>query len=182
MSCLLLTQREFAAEPPSPAYAHRELLALLAMLAHDLFHTGLQNQTPGEIEQLAMYGLQPYLDTFGVHAQDQADITYIILNTDPTLTDQVHQDCQGKVFDLADTQCFCLLAVEADILASALPDLGPQLTQFLAQEWATHYPEASQNLLHPNARTGFLKHQVLFSSPASLHLGLAKLVEAQLQA
>ena len=181
MSCLLLTQRELGAEPPSPAYAHRELLALLAMLAHDLFHTGLQNQTPGEIEQLALHGLQPYLDTFGVPAQDQADISYIILHTDPALTAQVHQDCQGKVFDLADTQCLCLLAVEADILASALPNLGPQLTQFLAQEWAPHYPESSQNLLRPNARAGFLKHQVLFSSPASLHVGLAKLVEAQLQ-
>ena len=181
MSCLLLTQRELAAEPPSPAYAHRELLALLAMLAHDLFHTGLQNQTPVEIEQLAVHGLQPHLATFGVQAQDQSDINHIILHTDPALSAQVHQDNRGKVFDLADTQCLCLLAVEADILASALPDLGPQLTQFLAQEWAPHYPQAAQNLLLPNARAGFLKHQALFSSPASVRLGMPALVQAQIQ-
>jgi hypothetical protein len=185
MSCLLMNQRDLAADttsaPTSEALAHRELLALLAMLAHDLFHPGLQNQTPGEIEQLALHGLQPHLDTFGVHAQDQADITYIILHTDPALTAQVHLDCQGKVFDLADTRCLCLLAVEADILVSALPDLGPQLTQFLAQEWAPHYPQAAQNLLLPKARAGFLKHQALFSSPASVRLGMPALVQAQLQ-
>jgi len=103
------------------------------------------------------------------------------LHTDPTLTAGVHQDCQGKVFDLADTRCLCLLAVEADILTSALPDLGPQLTQFLAQEWAPHYPQAAQNLLLPKARVGFLKHQVLFSSEPSVRLGLPALVHAQLQ-
>jgi len=181
MSCLLLTQRELAAEPPSPANAHRELLALLAMLAHDLFHTGLQNQTPVEIEQLAVHGLQPHLATFGVQAQDQADITLIILHTDPALSAQVHLYCQGKVFDLADNQCLCLLAVEADILASALPDLGPQLTQFLAQEWAPHYPEASQNLLRPTARAVFLRHLALFTSQPSVLLGLPALVRDQLQ-
>ena len=181
MSCLLLTQRELGAKPLSSAYAHRELLALLAMLAHDLFHPGLQNQTPGEIEQLALHGLQPHLDTFGVHAQDQADITYIILHTDPALTAQVHLDCQGKVFDLADTRCLCLLAVEADILASALPDLGPQLSQFLAQEWAPHYPQAAENLLQPNARQGFLKQMALFNSPASRQLGLPEMVARQIQ-
>jgi len=181
MSCLLLTQRELGAKPLSSAYAHRELLALLAMLAHDLFHPGLQNQTPGEIEQLALHGLQPHLDTFGVHAQDQADITYIILHTDPALTAQVHLDGQGKVFDLADTRCLCLLAVEADILASALPDLGPQLSQFLAQEWAPHYPQAAENLLQPNARQGFLKHMALFNSPASRQLGLPEMVARQVQ-
>jgi hypothetical protein len=181
MSCLLLTQRELGAKPLSSAYAHRELLALLAMLAHDLFHPGLQNKAQGEIEQIAVSALQPHLDFFGVSSKDQADIVGIILHTDPTLTAAVHQDCQGKVFDLADTRCLCLLAVEADILASALPDLGPQLTQFLAQEWAPHYPQAAQNLLLPNARAGFLKHQALFTSPASVRLGMPALVQAQIQ-
>jgi len=181
MSCLLLTQRELGAKPLNSAYAHRELLALLAMLAHDLFHPGLQNQAQGEIEHIAVSALQPHLDFFGVSTEDQTDIVGIILHTDPTLTAAVHQDCQGKVFDLADTRCLCLLAVEADILASALPDLGPKLTQFLAQEWAPHYPQAAQNLLLPNARAGFLKHQALFSSPASVRLGMPALVQAQIQ-
>jgi len=181
MSCLLLTQRELGAKPLNSAYAHRELLALLAMLAHDLFHPGLQNQAQGEIEHIAVSALQPHLDFFGVSTEDQTDIVGIILQTDPTLTAAVHQDCQGKVFDLADTRCLCLLAVEADILASALPDLGPKLTQFLAQEWAPHYPQAAQNLLLPNARAGFLKHQALFSSPASVRLGMPALVQAQIQ-
>jgi hypothetical protein len=181
MSCLLLTQRELGAKTLSSAYAHRELLALLAMLAHDLFHPGLQNKAQGEIEHIAVSSLQPHLDFFGVSTEDQTDIVRIILHTDPALTAQVHLDCQGKVFDLADTRCLCLLAVEADILASALPDLGPQLTQFLAQEWAPHYPQSAQNLLLPKARVGFLKHQVLFSSEPSVRLGLPALVHAQLQ-
>ena len=185
MSCLLMNQRDLAADtasaPTSEALAHRELLTLLAMLAHDLFHPGLQNKAQGEIEQIAVSALQPHLDFFGVSSKDQADIVGIILHTDPTLTAAVQQDCQGKVFDLADTRCLCLLAVEADILASALPDLGPKLTQFLAQEWAPHYPQAAQNLLLPNARAGFLKHQALFSSPASVRLGMPALVQAQIQ-
>ena len=185
MSCLLMSQRYLAADtasaPTSEALAHRELLALLAMLAHDLFHPGLQNRTQGEIEHIAVSALQPRLDFFGVSTEDQADIVDIILHTDPTLTAAVHQNCQGRVFDLADTRFLCLLAVEADILASALPDLGPKLTQFLAQEWAPHYPQAAQNLLLPSARAGFLKHLALFSSPASKQLGMPALVQAQIQ-
>ena len=184
MSCLLMNQRDLAADTASAstseALAHRELLALLAMLAHDLFHPGLQNQAPKQIEQLAVDALQPHLNHFGVSAQDQADVFYIILHTDPASIPWVHEQCANRPFDVAHTPCLSLLAVEADILASALPDLGPQLTRFLAQEWTPHYPLAAQNLLLPSARAGFLKHLALFSSPASKRLGLPALVQAQL--
>ena len=184
MSCLLMSQRYLAADtasaPTSEALAHRELLALLAMLAHDLFHPGLQNQAPKQIEQLAVDALQPHLNHFGVSAQDQADVFYIILHTDPASIPWVHEQCANRPFDVAHTPCLSLLAVEADILASALPDLGPKLTQFLAQEWAPHYPQAAQNLLLPSARAGFLKHLALFSSPASKQLGMPALVQAQI--
>ena len=181
LCALMLSQRQLTAMPVDSSYVHRELLTLLAMLAHDMFHTGLQNQTSGEIERLAIRELQPHLEAFGVSPQDQADIGHIILHTDPTRVPYVHQQCQDMPFDMTDPKFQSLFAVEADVVASALPELGPQLTQLLAQEWAPHYPQAAENLLQPHARLGFLKHMALFTSPASRQLGLPELVAWQLE-
>jgi hypothetical protein len=83
---------------------------------------------------------------------------------------------------LSNLNLCCVLANEADILASALPDIGLALTECLAQEWDKRYPADAQGLRTTSGRRFFLQHLALFSSPAADVLGLPAIRQAQLAA
>lgn len=66
--------------------------------------------------------------------------------------------------------------------ASRLPDIGADLTEELATEWAQRYPQDAQGLRSPSGRIFFLKQLALFSSESSKRLGLPSIRQAQLEA
>jgi hypothetical protein len=180
MTVLLMNQRQIAGRPLTEQPSHEEWLALLIMVSHDFLHNGHINQFRSEIEALSVKALVPHMKKHGVSHKDQAIISGIILKTDPAFVAESHHNIADLTFDLSDPRCLLVLVQECDILASALPVTGKSLTQALSAEWADVAPDRALALLPPAGRVFFLKRMALFSSPASLALGIQQNIDRQL--
>lgn len=180
ITVMLMSQRQIAGRAFNTPLSHEESLALFIMVSHDFLHNGQINQFRSEIEAKSVKALVPYLKKHKVSAKDQATIREIILKTDPAFVAESHQHIAGLPFDLADPRCLLVLVQECDILASTLPITGKTLTQQLSEEWADVAPDRSLALLPPAGRIFFLKKMALFSSPASLALGIQQNIDRQL--
>lgn len=179
---LLCNERMISGRPSSAALSHAEWLGMLTMVSHDFMHNGRVNAFRSEIETLTVQALLPHMSRHRVHEEDQALISSLILKTDPAFVAESHQAIQGLPFDIADPRCMLVLIQESDILASTLPATGGGLTKQLSREWSTVAPKLSQSLLPPEGRLMFLKHAALFSSPASLRLGVQAIIDQQIEA
>ena len=181
MTALLLATRAAQQRVPDSRPSDAEWVLMLAMLAHDFGHPGKVNQFPGEIEQQSFCDVQPLLQAAGVPTQMIHLIAELILMTDPARVRPHHEAMQGRAFDLDDAGCMAILLQECDILASAMPDIGRGLTHQLASEWSPFSPAMAESLLRVRSRIHFLRHQALFSSPASQKLGLSDMTAAEIR-
>ena len=181
MTCLLLatraTQQRDTCSTPSDA----EWVLMLAMLGHDFEHPGKVNQFPGEIESHSVHELQPLMQAAGLSEPVRALIGELILMTDPSRVRPHHEAMRGRPFDLDDAGCMAMLLQECDILASAMPDIGIDLTHQLANEWAMFSETMGASLLMAKSRLHFLRNQAQFSSPASHLLGLPAMTAAEIR-
>ncbi len=182
LTCLLLATREGAGRDPDAGPAHHEWLMMLAMLAHDFLHTGRINQFPGEIEQASVDALAPLMKASGMAADDCRQVAELILLTDPVRVRPHHRQMDGLPFEPRSVASMALLLQESDILASALPETGPALTQALAAEWSAFSEAMARALLAPGRRAAFLREQACFSSPASHRLGIRAVIDAEIEA
>jgi hypothetical protein len=182
LTSLLLATRVAQARALDDAASEAELLLLLAMLGHDYLHTGRVNQFPGELESRSANALQPLMQACGVPEAMREAVAQLILMTDPTRVRDNHQSAKLAPFDLGSFACQAMLLQESDILASAMPVIGVQLTHQLAGEWALFSETMAQSLLSAKSRIGFLRDFALFSSPASHLLGIPELIEEQIRA
>jgi hypothetical protein len=174
MISYLLLQQEAWPETQSinnPWYVSREesWLLLYAAIAHDFAHPGLINQAPYEIEQNSLDLLrQHFLDS----ATDQSLYEPILEVISPWILATDHAFYQNQIKRAAlnnpDHQdCLAMLLVEADLLSSALPKRGLDLTYQLSQEWQAHYPDKSIALRNEVGYLSFL-NSLSFLSPHSL--------------
>lgn len=177
--CLLLHSRADDTADAAQS-SRRELLMMLAMLAHDYLHTGRVNQFPAELEQASVAGLQPLMVSCGMADEDQALVGELILMTDPTRVGKTHERFDIIPFRLDDVEAMAALLQESDILASVLPALGLEQTRRLADEWSKFSDSLASSLMRTAARVTFLRDYARFSSPASRRLGIPPLVEQQL--
>ena len=161
---------------------HIEWLAMLIMLSHDLLHDGSINNQTSQIEARSVAYLKPLLSQHRVDLADQHTIQMIILLTDASLVKAGHEKIKNKPFFIEDMDCLTVLIQEADILASAMPEVGPLLTKQLASEWAKINHHGMSALTTTTGRIEFLRHGALFSSPASQLLGMNAVKSAQLWA
>lgn len=180
MTFLLKASRHLAV--PGAQDAGRAALALAIMAGHDYLHPGGMNTKPAEFEARAVSDLQPLMIQAELGPRDREDLEQCILATEPSRVKAFHQEVSQRPFDLKLTGCLAVLVQEADILASTLPQTQENLTQALSMEWAPTQPEAACKLLLPQNRLLFLEHAALFSSPASLLLGLDKVKVKQMRA
>jgi len=164
------------------ALSETEWQTILTVVAHDWQHPGAINQFPTQIESVTVSKLLPVMKKMGVNRQDQEVVARLILKTDPRFVKTSHEAIQSRPFDVADEFCMTVMIQEADILASATAEMGPDLTQQLAQEWRPHSPQMAAQLLTPQGRLNFLKFGAMFSSAPSLSLGLDKMVNLQIKA
>lgn len=162
--------------------AHLEALMLAVMAGHDYMHPGGNNAYPAQLETLSIQALEPLLQVSGVARQDREDFCACILSTDPKGVKSLHEAMAGRDFDLQELDWKCVLAQEADIMASTLPRTQEALTQALSIEWADSQPEEAAKLLRPGSRLGFLQHAALFTSPAANDLGLNQVKSEQVDA
>ena len=181
LTLLLKVQRQLASAT-SPTTRRHEWLALLAMLAHDLLHDGSVNQYPTQLESRSAKALKPLMQQHGMSRQDQRVVEHLILKTDPQCVRQTHAEVAGRPFVLEDMDCLAVLVQEADIVASTLAVTGTDLTRSLAQEWESDQPAMAKTLLTVEGRLRFLEYGALFSSPASLWMGIQQARQAQIDA
>jgi len=96
----------------------------------------------------------------------------VILASDPKYLPQLLQKMKQSQHSFLDKlDIMSMLLVEADLMASIIPDYGERLGQSLAQEWATHYPDMSRNVASLEGRKGFLNY-VQFKSENAKKLGI----------
>ena len=180
LTALLLAQRS-ANDLDVPTQSHLEMLAMTAMLGHDLMHDGSINTYPEELETKSIHYLRPFLTEQHVPGQDIKLIEKIILMTDPAKVALHHTSIKNIFFDIQVADCLGILLQEADILASCFEDIGRVRTSFLAKEWSHRFPSKSKLLITRQGRLNFLETNARFSSPASHILGVPEMVTTQIQ-
>jgi len=181
LTTLLLAQRSCQGQSSPSTLLPHEWQMFLAICSHDLFHSGKINQFTSEIEGQSVAALTPLMQMCGVHEDDQKAVSHMILQTDPTLVKESHQKVRGRVFDDRQLPCQTVLVQEADIMASAMPEIGDGLTHQLSDEWRTVDPSRSKSLLSKQSRIFFLREFALFSSPASQVLGIQSVIDRQIK-
>ena len=180
LTALLLAQRS-ANDLDVPTQSHLEMLAMTAMLGHDLMHDGSINTYPEELETKSIHYLRPFLTEQHLPGQDIKLIEKIILMTDPAKVALHHTSIKNIFFDIQVADCLGILLQEADILASCFEDIGRVRTSFLAKEWSHRFPSKSKLLITRQGRLNFLETNARFSSPASHILGVPEMVTTQIQ-
>jgi hypothetical protein len=180
LTALLLAQRS-ANALDVPTQSHLEMLAMTAMLGHDLMHDGSINTYPEELETKSIHYLRPFLTEQHVPEQDIKLIEKIILMTDPAKVSLHHTSIKNIFFDIQVADCLGVLLQEADILASCFEDIGRVRTLFLAKEWSHRFLSKSKLLITRQGRLNFLETNARFSSPASHILGIPEMVTTQIQ-
>jgi len=154
--------------------------ALLTCISHDLMHPGQVNRVESEIEKLSVKSLQPILSIHAVPHEWQKVIAAAIIRSDFAIVHHNHENVVGKTFDW-NLDWLCVLLNEADVMASASAKYGPELGESLAQEWRLiDFPHHS-SVASLEGRKNFLR-QLIFSSPASLVLGLRERIAIEIHA
>jgi len=150
-------------------------ILLFCAIGHDYGHDGSINQTPFEIEKESIQKLQDFLlasDIDLLLAKDLlSEIEPIILATDPSYFKTLSSKFIDPHLKPTKTECLSMLMVEADLLASTLPEYGKSLGKLLGLEWSIANPQAAEKVVSTAGRISFLEY-VHFFSPHSLNLGM----------
>lgn len=165
-----------------PSLPFEPALALMAaMVAHDLEHPGthVERNDPlvGQVENHSAKQAQDVLRRCRVSASMVALVGDLIEQTEAHYA--VRAARAHWQSNPSDTTMLAVLAGEADVLASAMPEIGLACGERLAQEWETQDPLLAQRLRTEAGRHKFLR-SVVWVSPAAQAMGLRTLVEQQL--
>jgi len=180
--CALLRAAQPDPLQSSERVDEQEMLLMLVMLAHDFEHDGRVNRAPMEMETLSSGAALRLLHGKGLDDQDLVIVGKIIRYTDPAMVPANHREVLGREFSLEDPHWLQVLANEADILASSLPQFGSSLADALAREWRDTHPAMADGVVSDRGRLYFFEQVALFSSPASHALGLASVRQQQIDA
>lgn len=181
MACLLRANRQLKSRESMPL-SKAEALCILTMLVHDYGHEGHINRSPRMNEKKSISLYTPILKSMGLNSQELDRMNTMVLNTDPKSVSELHRKfkkypASAKHLGVHEME---ILVTEADILASALPYPGFELSRSLCVEWSKLYEEKSTSLITPEGRLGFLKSGAHFSSEAAKALGIPALVNSQM--
>ena len=148
---------EFEGEAPCP---HLVVLAMTAMVGHDFKHDGTSNETGKSLEAIAWQACEPYLD--GVHLEDKKAIEAIILGTDPTKLNEHRARYSDASVPPSAIDRLRLIACEADLTPSLMPEHGVEMGKLLAKELkSSNVPVLTvlgERISSWESRMGFLHH------------------------
>jgi len=153
--------------------------ALLTCIAHDFLHPGKINLIESEIEKQSVNFLKPILLSHFVPDEWQQIIETAIIRSDFAIVHHNHANVIGENFEW-NLKWLCVLLNEADVMASASIKYGPELGESLAQERRFIDFLLQASVASIQDRKFFLK-QLLFSSPASLVLGLSERITYEIR-
>lgn len=153
-------------------------ILLLSAMGHDFGHPGGVNQSPAELELMAIGKIrQAFLKTHLPEKLIESLITHmspIILATDPQAFSQLVSACTDPNELPSHSECLSMLMVEADLLASTLPIKGGLLSSQLAKEWEGGNPAQATKVASPEGRRTFLQH-IQFVSPQAKAVGIERI-------
>ena len=171
---------EFEGEAPCP---HLVVLAMTAMVGHDFKHDGTSNETGKSLEAIAWQACEPYLD--GVHLEDKKAIEALILGTDPTKLNEHRARYSYASVPPSAIDRLRLIACEADLTPSLMPEHGVEMGKLLAKELkSSNVPVLTvlgERISSWESRMGFLHHAKPISKAADT-FGLKNMHSTQLQA
>jgi len=148
---------------------------LFCAVSHDFGHDGSTNKTPFELEKSSIEKTRMFLSQSGAAPSFvkglQAQIEPIILATDPSFLGSLLAKFNAPSAKPTKTDCLCMLIVESDLLASALPIRGKILGKLLGQEWESSNPKAAANVVSDQGRLKFLEY-IHFISPHAIMLNM----------
>jgi hypothetical protein len=148
---------------------------LFCAIAHDFGHDGSTNKTPFELEKSSIEKTRTFLSQSGAVPSLiqglQAQIEPIILATDPSFLGSLLAKFNAPSAKPTKTDCLCMLMVESDLLASALPIRGKMLGKLLGQEWHSSNPKAAATVASDQGRLKFLEY-IRFTSPHAIMLNM----------
>lgn len=107
---------------------------LLIAVAHDLHHPGRVNRHTSDIESASLNALLPLMTSMNLNKDWIDRIDTVILRSDFSLVQENHARVAGLPFQW-NTDWATVLLNEADIMASASADFGPELSLALSREW-----------------------------------------------
>jgi len=146
---------------------------LFCAITHDFGHDGSTNKTPFELEKSSIEKTRIFLSKSGAAPSFikglQAQIEPIILATDPSFLGSLLAKFNDSSAKPTKTDCLCMLMVESDLLASALPIRGKMLGKLLGQEWQSSNPKAAATVASDQGRLKFLEY-ISFTSPHAIML------------
>jgi hypothetical protein len=151
---------------------------VLIAVAHDLRHPGRVNSVPAEIEQQSFAALRPHLAACGVPHVWMERIEAVLVRSDFSVVADNHKRVAGLPFTWC-TDWATVLLNEADIMASASAEFGPDLSKSLASEWERIQFPAYRSVATPQGRRAFLE-SIQFSSYSAGVLGATGKVQRQL--
>ena len=177
---LLLSQNVSSQNISSDWYFQSDDLwtLLLCAIGHDFGHDGSINKSPQELEKRSLEKINEVLKTCNLSSRKLKDVMRrmepIILATDPAFFNTLANKFSSNLLKFNKTDCMCMLMVESDLLASALPNYGYTLSGLLAKEWKKSNPKAADLVASNDGRTGFLNY-IRFISPHSNMLGMEEI-------
>ena len=147
---------------------------LLCAVCHDLGHDGSMNEHLFDLEKRSVELVQKFLEKSSLTLFERKEIIGaiepIILATDPRyLPILLDKFVSGD--NLQRSDYLSILMVEADVLASTLPNKGKILGEQLSDEWLLSNPAAAAAVKTDKGRLHFLEH-IRFISPQSHALGI----------
>ena len=156
-------------------------LLLFCAISHDFGHDGTINKRPYELEQGSIDLIKIFLEQrklpadFLVNFMDKFE--YIIKSTDPKFYPFLYEKISNEnVEHFSKNNFLSMLLIEADLMASILPERGVLLGQKLSDEWKDQNIEASNAVKTNAGRLGFLNY-IKFLSPQASLIGLDKIKE-----
>ena len=175
---LLKTQKQIALSLDSSSLwvisDHDALILLLCAICHDFGHDGSINTHPFEIEKKSIALVENFLAETSLELFARKEIIKsiepIILSTDPKYLPILLNKFDSKK-NLERADYLSALMVEADLLASTLPQKGKSLGEQLSEEWQLNNPESAAVVKTNKGRLYFLEH-IRFISPQSGALGM----------
>lgn len=133
-------------------------ILLLAAIAHDFGHEGRPNRTHGELEEKACQLAEDYLQAVMILPNGAMEkVQRLVRATEPSLYMELVKmaDNAGKHIDTEDVMK--VLLVEADLLASMLPNYGVVLGKLLAEEFRPQLPDLADLIGSVEGRQAFLR-------------------------
>ena len=152
---------------------------LFCAISHDYGHDGTMNKTAYELELGSINLIRVFLEKRELPAEFLVSlvdkIQYIIKSTDPRFYSILYEKISTKnANNFSKNNYLSMLLIEADLMASILPERGVLLGQKLSDEWKDQNIEASNAVKTNAGRLGFLNY-IKFLSPQASLIGLDKI-------